>query len=190
VANHVAACQTFKDACLLSGVAERTGLRWLSDGERAYRTGADVVPGTYTAVVLQFWHLIEGAKARRRSTLKLIMRRSATGTPTKPGDWRAAHTLGAIADADEFVIEQRVKFSMERKEALDRLEEAFIHAPAQLTREDALDLALLAIAGRGRADPVPAPAGEPSGGGGGADHPGSGEAVQPTPAAPEAAHVP
>lgn len=148
IADRVANCATFKDACLLSGVQERVGFLWIQKGEAAIRMGGP----TDTAGVLyvQFVQQIDQAKARRRTLLKLQMRRAASGTEKKPGDWRAAHALGSITDAEEFVIEQRVKFSMEREEALDRLEEAFANAAETLTRDQALDLALLAIAGRVR----------------------------------------
>lgn len=160
---------------------------WLAKGEAALRQGGAATENE--AAYVHFVHLIEGGKAKRRTLLKLQMRRAAQGTDKRPGDWRAAHALGAITDSEEFVIEQRIKFSMEREEALDRLEAAFDGAPEQLTRDQACELALLAIAGRVRLEPLAQADGSTSSSGGRTD-PGSGEAVHAAPAAPEAAGVP
>jgi hypothetical protein len=153
------------------------------------RSGTPPAEGSTAEICLQFLHLIEGGKAKRRMLYKLQIRRAAQGTESKPGDWRAAHALGSITDAEEFVIEQRIKFSMEREDALDRMEAAFDNAPEQLTRDQACDIALLAVAGRVRMEAM----GETGGGaphGPGRGDAGGGEAVRSGAAAPEAARVP
>lgn len=169
ISSKVAACASFKDACITSGVSEDSGFTWLQKG------GVDGADPIYR----QFSESIDGAKARRRTALKLEIRRAAQGTPKKPGDWRAASALGAITDPEDFVPQVRVHIASQLDDALDRLKEAFHDDP------EAYERAVHAIAGGARRSPNQLDAKQP----GGEDAAG-GEAVHPTPAVPKAEGVP
>jgi hypothetical protein len=125
-----------------------------------------------------FLHMVEGAKGRRRTLLKLQIRRAAQGTDKKPGDWRAAQALGAITDPEEFVPQVRIHISTQLDEALDRLREVF-------PDDQDYERALHAVAGGTRGA---APGGDTPGEGG--RYAEGGEAVLSEPALPKAADVP
>lgn len=124
IADRVANCASFKDACQLSGVVEDTGAQWMERGrERAVANSED------SGIYIQFARLVTAAKSRRRTMLKLLIRRAAQGTDKRPGDWRAAQALGAISDPKEFVPQLRVHVVTEHDAALDRIEAAFKDEP-------------------------------------------------------------
>lgn len=138
IADKVANCASFKDACLLSGVVYDTGLGWLEKGRLGVKANGDT-PDIY----VQFYQQIEGANGRRRTLLKLQMRRAASGTATRPGDWRAAQALGAMSDPGEFVPQIRVHVEQQLDGVLDALAAAFQDDPVNHAK------ALQAVVSRG-----------------------------------------
>jgi hypothetical protein len=78
--------------------------------------------------------LIDGATSRRRTLLKLQIRRAAQGTEKRPGDWRAAQALGSITDPGEFVPQIRVHVERQIDAVLNGLHEAFKNEPELLAR--------------------------------------------------------
>lgn len=124
ISDRIAGCASFKDACALSGVLNDTGLLWMERG----RSGA-MASGDNPGIYVQFLQMVEGANSRRRTMLKALIRRAATGTATKPGDWRASQALGAMTDPAEFVPQLRVHVERQLDGVLDALANAFKDDP-------------------------------------------------------------
>lgn len=145
ITERIANCASFRDACDLSGVTSDTGQQWLEKGRAKLPANGD-----QPEIYILFARLVEAAKSRRRTMLKLLIRRAAQGTERKPGDWRAAHALGAISDPKEFVPQLRVHVTSELAGALDRVEKMFGVEPEKvITHAQALELAMRAMAGGG-----------------------------------------
>lgn len=118
VCTKIATGDSFRDACLSCGIDEDAGHEWVRRGK-----GTDDRPST--PLYARFAEGVKQSVAQRRRFLKGLIRRAAVGTPSRPGDWKAAQALGAMADPKEFVPQMRIHVVGELDGALDRLKEAF-----------------------------------------------------------------
>jgi hypothetical protein len=129
IAQHVMNFSTLRDACEMAGVMSDTGAHWLVKGRAIVNGSPGDVPAETQPLYTHFFHAVENARAKRRHLLKGLMRRAAVGTEKKPGDWRAAQALGAVADPDAFVPQVRVYIASEIDSMLERVRVRFADQP-------------------------------------------------------------